>query len=166
MPFAWTKPALVATALMFGLTGAACGQKPDPAAVAANLEAGQAYLEKVSKEEGVQPLERGMYYKVLTPAADAAAASPSVRDTVKVHYEGRLIDGTVFDSSFDRGAPAVFPLDGLVEAWRLAIPKMKKGETWELYVPAELGYGEKGGGPIPANSALVFKIELIDIQPK
>jgi len=166
MPFAWTKPALVAVALVVGVTGTACGQKPDPAVASANLEAGRAYLDKVSKEDGVQLLERGMYYRVLTPVADANAPKPSVRDTVKVHYEGRLIDGTVFDSSFERGAPAVFPLDGLVEAWRLAIPQMKKGETWELYVPAELGYGDKNAGPIPPNSVLVFRIELIDIQPK
>lgn len=163
MPFAWIRPCLLAGILAFGV--AACGPKTDPAQLAANLEAGKAYLDKISKEDGVQPLERGLYYKVLTPV-DGEAPKPSVRDTVKVHYEGRLIDGTVFDSSLERGAPAVFPLDGLVEAWRIAIPQMKKGETWELYVPSELGYGDAAAGPIPPNSVLVFKIELIDIQPK
>ncbi|WKL57983.1 FKBP-type peptidyl-prolyl cis-trans isomerase [Asticcacaulis sp. ZE23SCel15] len=161
----WIKRALAAVAAVGVMAVAACNKGPDPVAVAANAEAGKAFLEKTSKEEGVLPLEGGMYYKVVSSPAPTAP-QPAVTDTVKVHYEGTLIDGTKFNSSYDRGVPAAFPLKGLVKAWQIAIPKMHKGDTWMLYVPAEMGYGDQAMGPIPAGSVLVFKIELIDIQPK
>ncbi|MDC7683109.1 FKBP-type peptidyl-prolyl cis-trans isomerase [Asticcacaulis sp. BYS171W] len=159
------KSVLLAAALVSTLSLTACGKKEDPAVLAANAAAGKTFLDAKAKEPGVQKLPKGLMYKVLTPASDPNAPKPSVRDTVKVHYEGKTLDGNVFDSSFERGAPAAFALDGLVEAWKIAIPEMKKGETWELYVPAELGYGEAGMGPIPPNAVLVFKIQLIDIAP-
>jgi len=167
MPSSWIRPVCLALALSTALPMAACN-RTDPAAAAraeANLKAGETFLADKAKEEGVKTLPKGLLYKVITPATDANGPHPTVRDTVKVHYEGRLTDGTVFDSSYERGVPAVFPLDGLVEAWKIAIPQMRPGETWELYVPAQLGYGETGGGPIPPNSVLVFKIQLIGIQP-
>jgi FKBP-type peptidyl-prolyl cis-trans isomerase FklB len=85
---------------------------------------------------------------------------------VKVHYEGKLVSGEIFDSSYDKGAPAVMNLAGLIPAWTEALQKMKPGDTWMLYVPPELGYGENGaGGVIPPNAVLIFKIELIDSLP-
>jgi FKBP-type peptidyl-prolyl cis-trans isomerase FklB len=83
-----------------------------------------------------------------------------------VHYEGKLLDGHVFDSSYERGAPAVMRLRGLIPGWVEALQMMRPGDEWQLYVPAKLGYGEKGaGGEIPPNAVLVFKIELIDVLP-
>lgn len=89
---------------------------------------------------------------------------PSVASRIKVHYEGRLIDGTVFDSSYARGEPATFPLGRLVKGWQVAIPNMGVGETIEIAIPADLAYGPIGRGPIPPNATLVFKVELIAIE--
>jgi FKBP-type peptidyl-prolyl cis-trans isomerase len=152
------------------LSLAACGQsmdrtKEDPALLEANLKAGEAFLDKTAKEPGVVKMPSGMLYKVIA-SPNPSATKPSLRDTVKVHYEGKLVDGTVFDSSYQRGVPAAFPLEGLVKAWQIAIPEMHKGDTWILYVPPELGYGSEAAGEIPANSVLIFKIELLDIQGK
>ncbi|WP_343683534.1 FKBP-type peptidyl-prolyl cis-trans isomerase [Asticcacaulis sp.] len=167
MTFKWIRPVCLLLLAATALPLSACN-RTDPAAEAAseaNIKAGEAFLAEKAKEPGVQKLPKGLLYKVITPAKDPNAPKPSLRDTVKIHYEGRLVDGTVFDSSYDRGVPAAMPLDGLVEAWKIAVPQMKTGETWELYVPAQLGYGETGAGPIPPNSVLVFKIELLGIQP-
>jgi len=129
----------------------------------ANLKAGQAYLARIDKEPGVVALPSGLRYKVVSsPAPNAPKPSPGA--TVKINYEGALIDGTVFDSSYRHGAPADFPLAGLVKAWQMALPMMHKGDTWMLYVPAELGYGQADMGAIPPNSTLVFKIELLDFK--
>ncbi|BBF81336.1 FKBP-type peptidyl-prolyl cis-trans isomerase [Asticcacaulis excentricus] len=163
----WIRPVCLSLVLASAVSLTACN-RTDPAAEAAaeaNIKAGETFLAEKAKEPGVQKLPKGLLYKVITPATDPNAPKPTVRDTVKIHYEGRLIDGTVFDSSYDRGVPAAMPLDGLVEAWKIAVPQMKTGETWELYVPAQLAYGETGAGPIPPNSVLVFKIQLIGIQP-
>ena len=94
----------------------------------------------------------------------AAQEQASSTDTVTVHYEGKLIDGTVFDSSYERGEPATFPLNRLVKGWQLAIPKMGVGETIEIAIPADLAYGPVGRGPIPGNATLVFKVELMGID--
>ena len=94
----------------------------------------------------------------------ASPRKPTVADVVTVHYEGRLIDGTVFDSSYPRGEPATFPLGRLVKGWQLAIPQMGVGETIEIAIPADLAYGPVGRGPIPGNATLVFKVELIGIE--
>lgn len=163
----WVRPVCLSLFLTSTLSLAACN-RTDPAAeaaAAANIKAGEAFLAEKAKEPGIQKLPKGLLYKVISPASDPNAPKPTLRDTVKIHYEGRLVDGTVFDSSYERGVPAAMPLDGLVEAWKIAVPQMKTGETWELYVPAQLGYGETGAGPIPPNSVLVFKIQLLGIQP-
>ena len=94
----------------------------------------------------------------------ASERKPKVTDTITVHYEGRLIDGTVFDSSYARGEPATFPLGRLVKGWQVAIPNMGVGETIEIAIPADLAYGPVGRGPIPGNATLVFKVELIGIE--
>ena len=143
------------------LSLAACG--PSKAAKA-NLAAADAFMAANAKKPGVTTLPDGLQYKVLRAGPDGGR-KPGPKDEVKVHYEGKLLNGTVFDSSYERGAPAAFPLDGLVPAWREAIPMMKNGDVWELYVPPSLGYGAEDKGPIPGNSVMVFKIELIDSLP-
>jgi FKBP-type peptidyl-prolyl cis-trans isomerase len=94
----------------------------------------------------------------------ASDKRPKVSDRITVHYEGRLIDGTVFDSSYPRGEPATFPLGRLVKGWQVAIPNMGVGETIEIAIPADMAYGPVGRGPIPGNATLVFKVELIAIE--
>lgn len=94
---------------------------------------------------------------------DGTGAHPTPADTVRVHYEGTLVDGTKFDSSFDRGQPATFPLRGLIPAWTLAIPQAGVGDTIEIAAPADLAYGQRGVGPIPAGATLLFKVELLEV---
>ena len=99
-------------------------------------------------------------------AAPAGTPSPQLRDEVKINYEGTLQDGTVFDSTFQRGAPAVLKLERLVPGWLEALPKMHVGDEWYLYLPPSLGYGEEGaGGVIPPNAVLVFRIQLLGVLP-
>jgi FKBP-type peptidyl-prolyl cis-trans isomerase len=138
---------------------------PSPMAVTA-VPAGEAkaFLDKNAKAEGVKTLASGLQYKVIH-AGDVAGPKPATGDEVKVHYEGALTDGTVFDSSYERGVPASFPLQGLVPAWKEALVMMRPGDEWTLYVPPELGYGAEDKGPIPGNSVMIFRIELIDVLP-
>jgi peptidylprolyl isomerase/FKBP-type peptidyl-prolyl cis-trans isomerase FklB len=135
-------------------------QEVSPAVVAQN----QAFLAKVAKEPGVKTLPDGLEYKVLR-SGPANGASPRIGDEVKVHYQGTLMDGTVFDSSYDRGEPAVFTLGEVIPAWNEALQLMRPGDVWYLYVPAQLGYGDRGAGPIPPGSVLVFKVELLGVLP-
>ncbi|HKL48502.1 MAG TPA: FKBP-type peptidyl-prolyl cis-trans isomerase, partial [Desulfuromonadales bacterium] len=114
-----------------------------------------------AEKEGVETTESGLQYKILTPGT---GETPSKSDTVKVHYRGTLIDGTVFDSSYQRGEPAEFPIQGLIPAWQEALPMMKEGAKWKLFVPSELAYGEQGAGQvIGPNEVLIFEMELIEI---
>ena len=96
-------------------------------------------------------------------AGDGSGSRPTVQDTVTLHYAGTLVDGTEFDSSYRGGRPATFPLRSLIRAWQLAVPQMGVGDTIEIAVPADLGYGPRGGGPIPGGATLLFKIELLEI---
>lgn len=121
----------------------------------------QAAIAELKAEDGWQVLPGGLKWRRL--AGDGSGPKPTVEDTVTVHYAGRLLDGMQFDSSYDRGEPATFPLGRLVKAWQLAIPQMGVGDTIELYTPADLAYGPVGKGPIPGNATLVFKVELLDI---
>ncbi|HEX3886289.1 MAG TPA: FKBP-type peptidyl-prolyl cis-trans isomerase [Phenylobacterium sp.] len=143
---------------------AACQPKGGTAATGDQGAAAKAFLAKTAKEPGVVTLPDGLEYKVIS-SGPANGLKPHINDEVKVNYEGKLIDGTVFDSSYERGQPAAMPLKNLVKAWQEALVKMKPGDVWMLYVPPELGYGAEGQGPIPPNSALIFKIELIDFLP-
>jgi FKBP-type peptidyl-prolyl cis-trans isomerase len=127
---------------------------------AKTLADGQAFLAQNAKAPGVVTTASGLQYKVVK-AAPKGAPSPKLGDVIKVHYEGKLLDGTVFDSSFERGKPVLMPLDGLVPGWLEALPLMRVGDEWTLYLPASLGYGERSAGPIPANSVLVFRLQLI-----
>ncbi|MBC6983611.1 FKBP-type peptidyl-prolyl cis-trans isomerase [Caulobacter sp. 17J80-11] len=157
------RKALAVFALAAALS--ACGPKVDPAAAAAGLAEAKAFFAKNAKAEGVRTLPDGLQYKVVRSGAPDAP-KPDVNDEVKVHYEGALLNGEVFDSSFERGSPETFELAGLVKAWQEAIPMMRVGDEWILYVPPELGYGEEGSPPtIPPNATLVFRIELLGVLP-
>lgn len=127
-----------------------------------NYKAGEAYLEKVAQEEGVESLGGGIYYKVLKAGE---GPKPGAESKVRVNYEGRLVDGTVFDSSYKRGEAATFPVSGVIAGWQIALKAMPVGSTWEVYIPYYYAYGEHGSGAnIPPYSALVFKVELLGIE--
>ncbi|WP_293478441.1 FKBP-type peptidyl-prolyl cis-trans isomerase [Phenylobacterium sp.] len=147
---------------------AACQPKPADKANAdlAGKPSAQsaAFMAKIAKEPGVKVLPSGLAYKIVR-SGPATGIKPQAKDEVKVHYEGKLEDGTVFDSSYERGQPAAMPLDRLVPAWQEALPMMRPGDEWILYVPSNLGYGEEGQGPIPPGAPLIFRIELIDVLP-
>lgn len=129
----------------------------------ANLKAGQDFLTDNAKKTGVQTLSSGLQYKVMTVGKGAI---PKATDTVTVNYEGRLINGTVFDSSYKRNQPATFGVSQVIPGWTEALQKMPVGSTWELYIPAKLAYGTQGtpDGAIPPNSTLIFKVELLSIK--
>lgn len=129
--------------------------------MATNKEDADKFLAANALVDGVVTTESGLQYKVVT-AGDGD--KPSAEDTVTVHYEGRLINGEVFDSSIERGEPATFPVGGVIAGWTEALQMMPVGSTWQLVIPPELAYGERGaGGRILPNSALVFDVELISI---
>lgn len=125
-----------------------------------NLNAGLAFLEKNGKRDGVTTTESGLQYEVLRKGK---GEKPKPTDTVTTNYEGRLIDGTVFDSSYKRGEPATFPLNRVIPGWTEGLQLMSPGAKYRLYVPADLAYGARGAGPVPPNSALIFDVELLSI---
>ena len=127
-----------------------------------NQTAGEAFLAKNAKTPGVQTTASGLQYQVLT---EGKGAKPVATDTVRVQYKGTLLDGKTFDSSYDRGEPATFPLNQVVPGWQEGIALMPVGSKYKFWIPSKLGYGEKGtpGGPIPPNATLVFEVELLDI---
>jgi peptidylprolyl isomerase/FKBP-type peptidyl-prolyl cis-trans isomerase FklB len=133
---------------------------PAPATAAQGAD----FLAKMGKTAGVQTLPDGLEYKVAR-SGPADGQSPKLGDEVKVNYQGTLIDGTVFDSSYDRGEPAVFTVGEVIPGWNEALQKMRPGDVWYLYIPANLAYGDEGAGPIPAGAVLVFKIELLGLLP-
>ena len=123
----------------------------------------QAAIAELKAEDGWQVLPGGLMWRRLT--GDGSGPKPTVVAALHVvRTASRLLDGTQFDSSYDRGEPATFPLGRLVKAWQLAIPQMGVGDTIELYTPADLAYGPVGKGPIPGNATLVFKVELLGIE--
>ena len=129
-----------------------------------NLTVAQAFLADNAKKPQVKALPSGVQYEVVKSGPETGV-KPKKGDLVKVHYEGKLISGEVFDSSYDRGAPAVMELDGLIPAWIEALQQMRAGDEWILYVPPEQGYGDREAGPIPPNSVMIFRIQLIDVLP-
>tara|TARA_Y100000991_G_scaffold210299_1_gene191445 strand:+ start:77 stop:556 length:480 start_codon:yes stop_codon:yes gene_type:complete len=154
--------ALLALAIPCAAFGQDGGSQDDPGNDLAWHNNQQVALAELKAEDGWQVLPGNLKYRRIS--GDGSGARPTVADTVTVHYAGRLIDGTEFDSSYARGEPATFPLGRLVKAWQLAIPEMGIGDTIELYAPADLAYGPVGKGPIPGNATLIFKVELIDIE--
>jgi FKBP-type peptidyl-prolyl cis-trans isomerase FklB len=127
------------------------------------IEEGRKFLETNASKEGVTVLESGLQYEVL--AQGDGINMPKLEDKVTTHYHGTLMDGTVFDSSVDRGEPASFPVNGVIKGWTEALQLMSVGSKWKLYVPYDLAYGERGAGPqIGPYSTLVFEVELISIN--
>mgnify|MGYP000432671953 CR=1 FL=1 len=129
----------------------------------AKQEISQAYLVENAKKEGVKTTESGLQYRVVT---EGDGAIPTAEDTVIVHYKGTLLDGTVFDSSYDRGEPATFPVTRVIAGWVETLQLMKEGAKWEIVLPADIAYGPQGAGPgspIGPNETLIFEIELIAI---
>ena len=134
------------------------------AAGKAAREAGENFLAENAKREGVKVTETGLQYEVLTPAL---GIKPTPTDTVTCHYEGRLTDGTVFDSSYRRGEPASFPLQGVIRGWTEGLQLMSIGSKFRFFIPFDLAYGAQGaGGSIPPYAALVFDVELLGIEGK
>ena len=124
-------------------------------------EEGERYLAENAQKEGVTVLPSGLQYVVLT---EGTGAKPKATDRVKCHYEGRLTDGTVFDSSYRRGEPAVFPLNGVLAGWTEGVQLMGEGAKFRFFIPYQLAYGERGAGQsIPPYAALVFDVELIEV---
>jgi FKBP-type peptidyl-prolyl cis-trans isomerase FklB len=129
-----------------------------------NMKKGQTFLDENKKKDGVKITPSGLQYIVIK---EGTGPKPTINDNVTTHYHGTLIDGTVFDSSVDRGQPASFPVSGVIPGWTEALQMMPVGSKWKLFVPANLAYGERGAGPqIGPNSTLIFEVELISIDAK
>ncbi len=127
-----------------------------------NIEEGKAFLEENSKKEGVTTLPSGLQYEVIN---EGTGEKPSATDSVKCHYHGTLLDGTVFDSSVQRGEPAVFGVSQVIKGWVEGLQLMPVGSKWRLFIPSDLAYGEQGAGSsIQPNSTLIFEVELLGIE--
>jgi FKBP-type peptidyl-prolyl cis-trans isomerase FklB len=128
-----------------------------------NKKDGAAFLAANATKEGVVTLPSGLQYKVLT---SGTGPKPAAADSVLCNYRGTLLDNTEFDSSYKRGQPATFPVSGVIKGWTEALQLMPAGSKWQLFIPADLAYGERAQGPIGPNATLVFELELLSIQPK
>ena len=127
-----------------------------------NKADGEKFLAENAKKEGVKTLPSGLQYKEITPGK---GKSPKDTDTVSTHYKGTLIDGTEFDSSYKRGEPVTFPVSGVIAGWTEALQLMKEGAKWQLFIPSNLAYGERGAGrEIGPNATLIFEVELISVK--
>lgn len=125
----------------------------------------KAFFAENKKRPGVTELPNGLQYEVMR-AGDPSGTKPRPQDTVVVNYKGTLIDGTEFDNSYKRGEPASFPVGGVIRGWTEILQQMTKGSNWKVYIPAELGYGERGAGStIPPSATLIFEIDLLDVKP-
>lgn len=166
------KPILAPIALALSL--AACASAPDPASAPtghstqAQWDAGQAaYLAWNGTRRGWTTTALGLQYR-REGRANPSGRRPVATDTVRVHYEGSFIDGRKFDSSYDRGEPAEFPLNRVIAGWTEGVALMREGETFQFVIPASLAYGDRwvGGDELPPNSTLRFKVELIEVKPR
>jgi len=153
------------SAALLALALPACAEAqsadPAPAQDAAWQNQQTLALARLRWEDGWRVLPGGLRWRPIS--GDGSGPHPTAEDVVTLHYEGRLVDGTVFDSSYARGEPATFPLGRLIRAWQMAVPQMGVGDTIEIAVPADLGYGARGKGPIPGGATMFFKIELLGI---
>ncbi|HCR98403.1 MULTISPECIES: FKBP-type peptidyl-prolyl cis-trans isomerase [Halomonas] len=127
----------------------------------ANLEEGEEFLAENAEREGVEVTNSGLQYEVLE---SGDGATPGPEDTVEVNYEGMLLDGTIFDSSFERGESVSFQVNQVIEGWQEGLQMMSVGDSWMLYIPADLAYGENGQGPIGPNEMLTFRVELLGVE--
>lgn len=126
-----------------------------------NLEEGYSFLMENSQKKGINETDSGLQYKILK---EGYGGNPTMDDVVKCHYHGILLDGTVFDSSIERGQAAIFPVNGVIQGWAEALQMMSVGSKWRLFVPSDLAYGTEGaGGLIGANATLIFDVELLEI---
>ena len=125
-----------------------------------NKKKGKEFLEANKKKEGVKVTASGLQYKIIK---EGIGVSPKVTDNVKVNYEGSLIDGTIFDSSYKRGEPVTFPLNRVIKGWTEGVQLMKEGATYEFYIPSDLAYGDQDNQSIPGGSTLIFKVELLKV---
>lgn len=124
-----------------------------------NVEDGKKFLDENKKKDGIFETKSGLQYRIIE---EGTGESPAATSTVTTHYEGKTLDGTIFDSSYERGTPASFPVNGVIQGWQEALQLMKKEAKWELFIPSDLAYGAQGSPPkIGPHAALVFKIELI-----
>jgi FKBP-type peptidyl-prolyl cis-trans isomerase FkpA len=127
-----------------------------------NRQKEEQFFAENKQKSGITTTPSGLQYEIITKGT---GSTPATTDVVRVHYEGSLLDGTVFDSSYTRGEPAEFPLDAVIPGWTEGLTLMPVGSTYTLYIPSNLGYGEQGaGGVIPPNSTLIFKVELLSIE--
>jgi FKBP-type peptidyl-prolyl cis-trans isomerase FklB len=126
-----------------------------------NKKEGEAFLAENKKKPGVVTLPSGLQYKILK---EGTGKSPKVTDTVTIHYRGTLIGGKEFESSYKRGAPTTYPLNGFIAGWTEALQKMKVGSKWQLFIPSNLAYGENGPGDIGPNATLIFEVELLGVK--
>jgi FKBP-type peptidyl-prolyl cis-trans isomerase FklB len=133
------------------------------AQAATNQTAGTAFLTANGSKEGVVKLPSGLQYKILTPGT---GPKPTAADSVVCNYRGSLLDGTEFDSSYKRGQPATFPVVGVIRGWTEALQLMPVGSKWQLFIPADLAYGDRGKAPIGPNATLIFEVELMSIEAK
>ncbi len=137
-------------------------QEAAASAAGDNKAAGAIYLAENAKKEGVITTESGLQYEIIT---EGTGPKPSQNDTVVTHYHGSLIDGSVFDSSVDRGEPAQFPVNGVIQGWIEALQLMPVGSKWRLSIPSDLAYGDQGSAPVIGPGAtLIFEIELLEIK--
>ncbi len=129
----------------------------------ANIAAGKKFMDENRSKPGVKELPDGIQYMVMT---DGTGAMPALTDTVRMHYHGTLIDGTVFDSSIEKGQPIEYPVNGFIKGWQEVLQMMKVGSKWKVFIPASLAYGERGSGKVPPNATLTFEMELLGIKGK
>lgn len=127
----------------------------------ANQQEGEAFLTENAERDEVTETESGLQYEVIE---SGDGATPGAEDTVKVNYEGMLLDGTVFDSSYERGEPVSFQVNQVIEGWQEALQLMSVGDSWMIYIPSDLAYGAQGQGPIGPNETLTFRVELLDVE--
>ena len=167
MNYGWARGA-TALAMIALLAGplAACTRAPSaPDETAAqNLRAAEFFMTSNARVEGVRSLPSGVQYKIIR-SGPPGGVQPDRNDLVRVDYEGTLTDGTVFDSSFRKGQPAVFTVSDVVPGWTAALQEMRVGDEWLVYVPPEQGYGEQGRPGIPPNAVMVFRIKLLEVAP-
>jgi FKBP-type peptidyl-prolyl cis-trans isomerase len=126
-------------------------------------EEGRKFMAENKKQPGVVELASGIQYKIIT---QGTGVKPALEDTIKVHYKGTTLDGQIFDDSYSRGEPIEFPLNNLIEGWKQTLVLMPVGSKWQLFIPSDYAYGERGaGGSIPGGATLIFELELLDVKP-
>jgi FKBP-type peptidyl-prolyl cis-trans isomerase FklB len=153
---------ILAAALLAGLAVAHPGRAAVPAGTESSEDAD--FMRRMAAQPGVKTLPSGLEYKVLQ-SGDPHGTPPKPGDELVLNYDGKLPDGATFDSTEQQGGMARMPFQGLIPGWMEGLQLMRPGDVWMLYIPSRLGYGDKGQGPIPPNSPLVFKIELVAVHP-